>query len=106
MISTTVLSYLDSSLAKFTNEIEKEEVAAFNAKLRRAIVNFVATDSFASPPQVPTHTQPDEGNGKANDINMTKKIAIATPLIVLSKAVNRRIIKELDLPTQNPLNQP
>ncbi|KHJ33173.1 putative eka-like protein [Erysiphe necator] len=101
MICTTVISYLDSTLVNFTNEIEKEEVVAFKAYLRQAIANFAATDSSPSPPQVPTHTRPNKGNGKGNvktDKNITKKIAVATPQITLSRAVNRGSNKEVEIP--------
>ncbi|KHJ32024.1 putative eka-like protein [Erysiphe necator] len=96
LICTTVISYLDSSLVNFTKEIEKEEVAAFKAYLRQAIANFAAADSPPSPPQVPIHTRPKKGSGKGIDKNLAKKTTVATPQIILSQAVNREMIKEVD----------
>ncbi|POS84704.1 hypothetical protein EPUL_004648, partial [Erysiphe pulchra] len=98
MICTTVISYLDSTLANFTNEIEKEEVVAFKTYLRQAIANFAAADSHTSPPQVPIHTRPSKGHAKGNDKNPTKKIAVATPRILPNKAANRGTYKEVVLP--------
>lgn len=102
MICTTVISYLDSTLASFTNEIEKEEVVAFKAYLRQAISNFVAADSPPSPSRVPINTRPSKGNGKGkgkgNDISLAKKIVVATPRTVLSKAINLKKNNEVDLP--------
>ncbi|POS81941.1 hypothetical protein EPUL_006228, partial [Erysiphe pulchra] len=87
-----------STLANFTNEIEKEEVVAFKTYLRQAIANFAAADSHPSPPQVPIHTRPSKGHGKGNDKNPTKKITIATPRIILNKAANQGTYKEVALP--------
>ncbi|KHJ32126.1 hypothetical protein EV44_g3759 [Erysiphe necator] len=96
VICTTVISYLDSSLVNSTNEIEKEEVAAFKAYLRQAIANFADADSPPSPPQVPIHPRPKKGSGKGIDKNLAKKTTVATPRIILSQAVNRETNKEAD----------
>ncbi|KHJ32274.1 putative eka-like protein [Erysiphe necator] len=96
MICTIVISYLDSSLVNFTNEIEKEEVAAFKAYLRQAIANFAAADSSPSPPQVPIHTRPKKGSGKGIDKNLKIKTTVATPRIILSRAVNREMNNKVD----------
>ncbi|POS84007.1 hypothetical protein EPUL_004460 [Erysiphe pulchra] len=95
------LPYSSSTLANLTNEIEKEEVVVFRACLRQAIANFAATDSLPSPPRVSINTWPNKGNEnrKENDKNLTKKIAVATPRIVLSKAINPEMNKEVDLPS-------
>ncbi|POS82334.1 hypothetical protein EPUL_006231, partial [Erysiphe pulchra] len=88
-----------STPADFTNEIEKEEVIVIKAYLRQAIANFAAADSPPSLPRVPMHTRPykRKEKRKGNDINLTK-IAVATPRIVPSQAVNRGMNKEVDLP--------
>lgn len=49
MIYTTANSYLNSSVASFTNGIEKVEVVAFKAYLQQAIANFAAVDSYLLP---------------------------------------------------------
>ncbi|KHJ31148.1 putative eka-like protein [Erysiphe necator] len=51
LICTTIISSIDSALANFQDEIEKE-VVAFKAYLRQAIASFAATDSSPSPPLV------------------------------------------------------
>ncbi|POS82430.1 hypothetical protein EPUL_004026, partial [Erysiphe pulchra] len=90
MICTTVYSNIESTLANFADETEKEEVTAFKAYIRRAIANFAAVDSSPSPPRVPIHTRPKKGdgsrNGKGNDEEkrkekVWKKIDIAIPRI-------------------------
>ncbi|KHJ30482.1 putative eka-like protein [Erysiphe necator] len=102
MICTTVLSYIDSTLASLTEGIEKEEVEAFKAYLRVAISNFAAAESSPSPTSVPIHTRPNKSNGKGKGKetvnNLPKKVAIATPRIILSQATNRGINKEAKLP--------
>ncbi|KHJ32807.1 putative eka-like protein [Erysiphe necator] len=85
--------------------IEKEVVAS-KPYLQQAIVKFADADSSTSPPlpQAPTHTRLNKGNGKGNDKNLTKKIAVATPQIVPSKAVNMRTNKEVDIPKIPQIN--
>ncbi|POS82083.1 hypothetical protein EPUL_006589, partial [Erysiphe pulchra] len=56
LIRTTVISCIDSTLASFEDEIEKEEVSAFKAFLGLAITKFAAADSSPTPPQIPSHT--------------------------------------------------
>ncbi|POS84842.1 hypothetical protein EPUL_003598, partial [Erysiphe pulchra] len=91
MICTTVLSNIESTLANLVEGIEKEEAEAFKAYLRLAISNFAAAESSPSPPNVPRHTRPTKGNGNGNkngketDKNLEKKVAIATPRIILSQ---------------------
>ncbi|KHJ36012.1 putative eka-like protein [Erysiphe necator] len=97
MICTIVIGSLNSAFANFTNEIEKEEVIACKAYLRQAIANIVAADSHPSPPQVPIHTRPNNRHLKGNDKHSTEKIAVATPRIVLDKAANRGMYKEVIL---------
>ncbi|KHJ34806.1 putative eka-like protein [Erysiphe necator] len=106
MICNTILSNIDSTLAKLTEGLETEDAEAFKAYLRVAISNFVAAESSPSPPSVPMHTRPDNGNGKEKgkekgkeiERNLAKKVAIATPRIILSEATNQRISKEVKLP--------
>ncbi|KHJ30636.1 putative eka-like protein [Erysiphe necator] len=92
MICTTVLSKIGSTLANLDEDIEKKEAEACKAYLRVAISNFAATDSSPSPPCVPIHTQPYKSNGnikgKEIDRKMKKKVAIATPRIILSQSRN------------------
>ncbi|POS84992.1 hypothetical protein EPUL_004153, partial [Erysiphe pulchra] len=55
LICATVISCIDSTLASFEDEIEKE-VSAFKAYLGLAITKFAAADSSPTPPQIPSHT--------------------------------------------------
>ncbi|POS84613.1 hypothetical protein EPUL_002635, partial [Erysiphe pulchra] len=102
LICTTIISSIDSS--NFHDEVEKEEVVAFKAYLRQAIANFAATDSSPSPPRVPVHTRPNKGggnnNGKGKDKDKisTKKVAVATPKIILSQGSNLGSLNEVELP--------
>ncbi|POS82170.1 hypothetical protein EPUL_006644, partial [Erysiphe pulchra] len=102
MICTTVLSNIDSILANLVEDIEKDEAEAIKAYLRLAISNFAAADSSPSPPRVPTHTRPNKGNenGKGMEINknLTNKIAVATPRIILSHAPRRGLNINAELP--------
>ncbi|POS82999.1 hypothetical protein EPUL_003800, partial [Erysiphe pulchra] len=103
LICTTIISSIDSALANFQDEIEKEEDVAFKAYLRQAIANFAATDSSPSPPRVPVHTRPNKGGGNSNgkgkdkDKISTKKAAVATPKIILSQGSNLGSSKEVEL---------
>ncbi|KHJ33579.1 putative eka-like protein [Erysiphe necator] len=102
MICTTVLSNIDSTLANLTEDIEKEEAEAIKAYLRLAISNFAAADSSPSPPRVPTHTRPskDNRNEKSREIdkNLTKKIAVATPRLILNQGPGRELNINAELP--------
>lgn len=104
MICTTFLRNIDSTLANLVEGIEKEEAEAFKAYLSLAISNFVAAESFPSPPNVPRHTRPSKGNGNGNkngketDKNLAKKVAIATPWIILRQTTNRGMNKEAKTP--------
>ncbi|KHJ36110.1 putative eka-like protein [Erysiphe necator] len=104
LICTTIISSIDSALANFQDEKEKEEVVAFKAYLRQKISSFAATDSSPSPPRIPVHTRPNKGggnsNGKGKDIDKisTKKVAVATPKIILSQGSNLGSSKEVELP--------
>ncbi|KHJ31153.1 putative eka-like protein [Erysiphe necator] len=86
MICTTISSSIESTLANFKNEIEKEEVEAYKAYLRLAIANFAAVDTSPTPPKVPTYSRPTKhsSNGSGKDKNVLKKVAIATPQIMKS----------------------
>ena len=102
MICTTVLSNIDSTLANLVEDTEKEEAEAFKAYLRLAISNFASADSSSSPPRVPIQTRPSKDNrnvkGKDTDNNLTKKVAIATPRIILSQAPSRGVNKSVEPP--------
>ncbi|KHJ32131.1 putative eka-like protein [Erysiphe necator] len=102
MICTTVLNNIDSTLANLTEDIEKEEAKAIIAYLRLAISNFAAADSSPYLPRVPTHTRPskDNGNGKGKEIdkNLTKKIAVATPRLILNQVPDRELNINAELP--------
>ncbi|KHJ30925.1 putative eka-like protein [Erysiphe necator] len=69
MICTTAISSIENSLANFKDEIEIEEVAAFQAYLQLAIANFAAVDSSPTPPKIPSHSRPSKGSrhGLGND---------------------------------------
>ncbi|POS82470.1 hypothetical protein EPUL_004991, partial [Erysiphe pulchra] len=49
MISTTVYSNIESTLANSSDEFEKEEVVAFKAHLRQATANFAAEKARVTP---------------------------------------------------------
>ncbi|KHJ33072.1 putative eka-like protein [Erysiphe necator] len=102
MICATILSNIDSTLANLDEDIEKEEAEAFKAYLRLAISNFAAADFSPTPPRVPIHTRPNKGNGnvkgKEIDRNLTKKVAVATPRIILTQVPSREINKNAELP--------
>ncbi|KHJ30185.1 putative eka-like protein [Erysiphe necator] len=103
MICTTVISSIDSTLATFTKEVEKEEAVAFKAYLKLAIANFAAVDSSPPPPRVPLHTRSNKGNGndsskgKSKEKNLSK-IAVAIPRIASNQNQNLGTIKEVELP--------
>lgn len=83
MICTTAYSSIESTLANFHDEIEKEEVVAFKAYLRQAIANFAAVDNSPNPPKIPAHSKPTKGNdsGSGKGKNVEKNVAVATPQI-------------------------
>ncbi|KHJ32266.1 putative eka-like protein [Erysiphe necator] len=96
MICTTAISYKESALENFKEEVEKEEVLAFKAYLRMAIANFAAAENSPAPPQIPSHTRPNKsgGYGSANGKNGLKKVAIATPRAPMGVAAKIRKIYE------------
>ncbi|POS83255.1 hypothetical protein EPUL_005455 [Erysiphe pulchra] len=103
MICTTVISSIDSTLAIFTKEVEKEEIVAFEAYLSLAIANFAATDSSPPPPRVPLHSRLNKGSGNESSKGKRKeknlsKIAAATPRIAPNQNPNLRIGKDIDPP--------
>ncbi|KHJ36391.1 putative eka-like protein [Erysiphe necator] len=81
MICTTVYSEIESALANFSDEIEKEEVNAFKAYLRQAISYFAAVDNSPTPPKISSHSKPTESNslGSRKGKNIEKNVAVATP---------------------------
>ncbi|KHJ31232.1 putative eka-like protein [Erysiphe necator] len=91
MICTTVLSNIDSTLASLTEGIEKEETESFKAYLRVAISNFAAAESAME-------KENEKEKEKETVNNLPKKVAIATPRIILSQATDRGINKEAKLP--------
>ncbi|KHJ30992.1 putative eka-like protein [Erysiphe necator] len=86
MICTTAISSIESSLANFKDDIEKEEVAAFQAYLQLAIDNFAAVDTSPTPPKIPSHSRPSKGSrhGLGNDKIAVNKVAIAIPRNITS----------------------
>ncbi|POS82481.1 hypothetical protein EPUL_005631, partial [Erysiphe pulchra] len=98
LICTTVISCIDSTLASFEDEIEKEEVSAFKAYLRLAITKFAAADSSPTPPQIPSHTHPRKANGHGlgKEKNFMKKVAVATPRVMTIAALS--VGKEKEAP--------
>ncbi|KHJ34354.1 putative eka-like protein [Erysiphe necator] len=90
MLCTTVISNIDSTLAAFIDDIEKEEAAALKAYIQVAIANFAASDSIPTPPKIPSHSRPKKSNGSSttNDKNVMKKITIVTPRNLVGTALN------------------
>ncbi|KHJ35558.1 putative eka-like protein [Erysiphe necator] len=103
MICTTVISSIDTTLAIFTIEEEKEEIVAFKTYLNLAIANFAATDTSPTPTRVPLHSRPNKGNrnecskGKSKEINLSK-IVVATPRIASNQDPNSGTSKDIELP--------
>ncbi|POS84115.1 hypothetical protein EPUL_002931 [Erysiphe pulchra] len=91
MICTTVISNVDSTLASFKEDVEKEEVVAFKAYLRLAIANYAAADSSPAPPIIPTHSQPSKSNGSGSDKekNALRKVAIAIPQNIIPRVAEK-----------------
>ncbi|POS82537.1 hypothetical protein EPUL_006570 [Erysiphe pulchra] len=83
MICTTVYSNIESTLANFSDEFEKEEVVAFKAYLRQAIANFAAVDNSPNPPKIPSHSKPTKGSGSGSGKgkNLEKNVPVAIPQI-------------------------
>ncbi|KHJ36396.1 putative eka-like protein [Erysiphe necator] len=81
MICTTVYSNIESTLANFSDEIEKEEVITFKAYLRQAIANFAAVDNSPTPPKIPSHSKLTKGSGSGSGKgkSVEKNVAVATP---------------------------
>ncbi|POS82309.1 hypothetical protein EPUL_006571 [Erysiphe pulchra] len=98
LICTTVISCIDSTLASFEDEIEKEEVSAFKAYLGLAITKFAAADSSPTPPQIPSHSYPRraKGHGLGKEKNFIKKVAVAKPWVMTSAVLN--VGKETEAP--------
>ncbi|POS83908.1 hypothetical protein EPUL_004747, partial [Erysiphe pulchra] len=93
-----------STLVNFNDDIEKEEVEAFKAYLRLAIANFAAVDTSPTPRKVPTHFRPTKysSNGSGKDKNFVKKVAIATPRIMMSAASTGGKIQEAHILPKKP----
>ncbi|POS85013.1 hypothetical protein EPUL_002447 [Erysiphe pulchra] len=90
MICTTVYSNVESTIEKFSDEIEKEEVVAFKVYLRQAIANFSAIDNSLNPPKIPSHSKPIKGSGYGSGRvkNIEKNVAVVTPQLKKSIAEN------------------
>ncbi|KHJ35103.1 putative eka-like protein [Erysiphe necator] len=98
LICTTVISCIDSGLAIFEDEVEKEEVSALKAYLGLAIAKFAAIDSSPTPPHIPSHTPPRKANsyGLGKDKNVVKNVVVATSRIMKSATFN--VVKEKEAP--------
>ncbi|POS83215.1 hypothetical protein EPUL_003747 [Erysiphe pulchra] len=74
----TAISSIESTIANFKEEIEKEEVAAFKAYLQLAIADFAAGDNSLTPPNIAYHSRPskscDHGLGKVK--TAVEKVAV------------------------------
>ncbi|KHJ30671.1 putative eka-like protein [Erysiphe necator] len=91
MICATVISNVESTLANFTEEEEKEEVVASKAYIRLAIANYAAADSSPAPPKIPIHSKPVKGNrsSSSKEKNALKKVAIAIPQKIVPQTVEK-----------------
>ncbi|KHJ36313.1 putative eka-like protein [Erysiphe necator] len=94
LICTTVISCIDSGLAIFEDEVEKEEVSALKAYLGLAIAKFAAVDSAPTPPHIPSHTHPRKANSYG--LGKDKNVVVATPRIIKSATFN--VVKEKEAP--------
>ncbi|KHJ31243.1 putative eka-like protein [Erysiphe necator] len=100
LICTTMISSIDSTLINFTEELEIEEVMAFKAYLQQAIANFAAADSSPSPPHIPSHTRPSNGNiNSTNKDKNSEKVVVSTPRIALPLSPNSKPTHEVVLPS-------
>ncbi|POS84848.1 hypothetical protein EPUL_002434 [Erysiphe pulchra] len=68
IVYTTVYSNIESTLANFSDEIEKEEIVAFKAYLRQAIANFAALAKGS-------------GSGSRGGEDLEKNFPVAIPQI-------------------------
>ncbi|KHJ32680.1 putative eka-like protein [Erysiphe necator] len=94
MICTTIHSCIENNLSNFSNEIEKEEAAAFKAYIQMAIAKFAAVDSSPSSPQIPTHTRPTKRDGTVKEKSFVKKAVMAPPLKPTGVVLNKEVVKE------------
>lgn len=96
MICTTAFSSIESTLANFTDDIEKEEVVAFKAYLQLAIANFAAVDTSPNLPKIPLHSRPkkDISYGVGKDKTAGNKIAVAVPRNILSTESSAKKVQE------------
>ncbi|KAI1003629.1 hypothetical protein K3495_g4582 [Podosphaera aphanis] len=84
MICTSVISNIDSLLANFNEEIEKEKGIAFQTYFRQVISLFVASEAAPTPPPAPTYSRPSKGS-KINKTNFSYKSAVvAVPHVALA----------------------
>ncbi|KHJ32872.1 hypothetical protein EV44_g3394 [Erysiphe necator] len=86
MIFITVISNLGSTLTRITEDIEKEEVVAFNTYIRLAKGHYAAVDSRPGPPNIPTRSQPTRGNGSSSskEKRASEQVALTiTPNVIL-----------------------
>lgn len=97
MICTTAISSIESNIANFEDEIEKEEVAAFKVNLQLAIANFAAVGTSHTPSQSLLHTQTTEGSsfGLGKDNSIVNKVAVAIPRIPKILASDGGSIQEI-----------
>ncbi|POS82191.1 hypothetical protein EPUL_006573, partial [Erysiphe pulchra] len=82
---------MDSTLASFIEDLEKEEVVALKAYLRLAIANHAAADSSPAPPTIPTHSRSTKGNGSdsGKEKSALKKVAIAIPQNIIPQVAEK-----------------
>ncbi|POS82119.1 hypothetical protein EPUL_005750, partial [Erysiphe pulchra] len=97
---------VDSTLASFKEDVEKEEVVAFKAYLRLAIANYAAADSSPAPPTIPTHSRPSKSNGsgygKEKSAPKKKKARVSQstkPQVTQMSNTNKRLTNKNQSPS-------
>lgn len=104
LICTTIISYVESGLTIFEYELEKE-VLAFKTCLGLAIAKFAAADYLPIPPRIPSDTHPRKANsyGLGKYKNFVRHVAVATPPVMKSAALN--VGKEKETPRLSKIPQ-
>lgn len=101
MICTSMISNIDSSIANFQEELEKDEAKAIQAYLREAIVKYAASEGIPPPPPVPTHSRPTKGKSFSKNIRPSKPVQVVAPSV--TPVLDSKSKASKNLPTQ-PLN--